>query len=54
MTSFLPAGSGGQGGSAATQLKDLMEGVETLKAERAVIDSELRNMNIDMKVVPSY
>ena len=50
LTSFLPAGSGGQGGSAAARLKELMESVETLKAERAVIDSELRNTNVDIKV----
>jgi len=28
-----------------------MESVETLKAERAVIDSELRNTTVDMKVI---
>jgi len=49
LASFLPAGAGGQGGSAAARLKDLMESVETLKAERAVIDSELRNTNVDIK-----
>jgi len=51
MIAFLPQGAGGQGGSASTQLKQLMEQVETLRAERAVIDSELRNANVDMKSV---
>ena len=32
-------------------MKSLMESVETLKAERAVIDSELRNTTVDMKVI---
>ena len=31
------------------RLKELMEEVETLKAERAVIESELKNTNPDMQ-----
>jgi len=49
MVAFLPQGAAGQGGSAALQLKELMEQVETLKAERAVVDTEIRNTNVDMK-----
>jgi len=49
MMAFLPQGAGGAGGSAATRLKELMENVETLKAERSVMESELRNTNVDMK-----
>ena len=33
------------------RLKELMEEVETLKAERAVIESELKNTNPDMQTV---
>lgn len=51
LNSSLPAGAGGAGGTAAQRLKVLMESVETLKAERAVIDSEIRGTNPDMKSV---
>lgn len=47
----LPKGAGGSGGSSTKRLKELMEEVETLKAERAVIESELRGTNPDMKSV---
>ena len=33
------------------RLKELMEEVETLKAERAVIESELKNTNPDMQTL---
>ena len=47
----LPSGAGGSGGSTTNRLKELMEEVETLKAERAVIESELKGTNPDMKTV---
>lgn len=48
----LPQGSsGGGGGSSTARLKELMEEVETLKAERAVVESELKTTNPDMKTV---
>ena len=47
----LPSGAGGSGGSSTSRLKALMEEVETLKAERAVIESELKGTNPDMKTV---
>jgi len=47
----LPSGAGGSGGSNTNRLKELMEQVETLKAERAVIESELKGTNPDMKSV---
>jgi len=47
----LPSGAGGSGGSSTSRLKELMEEVETLKAERAVIESELKGTNPDMKTV---
>jgi len=47
----LPSGAGGTGGSTTNRLKELMEEVETLKAERAVIESELKGTNPDMKTV---
>merc|ERR1712107_277029 len=49
VASQLPQGSSGSGGSSTARLKELMEEVETLKAERAVIDSELKNTNPDMQ-----
>jgi programmed cell death 6-interacting protein len=45
----LPQGSSGSGGSSTSRLKELMEEVETLKAERAVIESELKSTNPDMQ-----
>jgi programmed cell death 6-interacting protein len=45
----LPQGSSGSGGSSTNRLKELMEEVETLKAERAVIESELKSTNPDMQ-----
>jgi len=51
MAAFIPQGAGGAGGTAAKRLKSLMEDVETLKATRAVVDSEIRGVNIDMKTV---
>jgi hypothetical protein len=47
----LPRGSSGSGGSSTARLKELMEEVETLKAERAVMESELRGTNPDMQSV---
>ena len=47
----LPSGAGGSGGSSTSRLKELMEEVETLKAERTVIESELKGTNPDMKTV---
>jgi len=49
LASQLPQGSGGSGGSSTARLKELMEEVETLKAERQVIESELKGTNPDMK-----
>lgn len=48
MMSVLPAGAGGGGGPATTQLKQLMEQVDTIRAERQVIESELKTANPDM------
>lgn len=47
----VPQGSSGDvaNSSAATTLRQLMEEVETIKAERDVIESELKNTNFDMK-----
>ena len=47
----LPSGAGGSGGNTTNRLKELMEDVETLKAERQVIESELKSTNPDMKTV---
>ena len=51
LAQMLPSGSGGGGGSTTGRLKELMEEVETLKAERSVIESELKSTNPDMKTV---
>merc|ERR550525_931885 len=52
LLSLLPSGSSGSGGgSSAARLKQLMEDVETLKAERSVVESELKGTNPDMKPV---
>ena len=48
---ILQGGGGGGGGSAAGKLMELMEAVETLKAERSVVESELKTTNPDMKEV---
>ncbi|RZC42803.1 BRO1, ALIX LYPXL bnd, FUN14, DUF3824 and/or DUF1204 domain containing protein [Asbolus verrucosus] len=47
----VPQGSSGNvtNSSAVTTLRQLMEEVETIKAERDVIESELKNTNFDMK-----
>jgi len=47
----LPSGAGGSGGSTTNRLKELMEEVETLKAERSVIESELKGTNPDIKTI---
>ena len=47
----LPQGAGGAGGNTTGRLKELMEEVETLRAERAAIESELKSTNPDMKSV---
>jgi len=52
LLSLLPSGSSGSGGgSSAARLKQLMEDVETVKAERSVVESELKGTNPDMKAV---
>ena len=52
LLSFLPSGSSGAGGgSSAPRLKQLMEDVETVRAERSVSESELKSTNPDMKAV---
>ena len=52
LLSALPSGqSGAGGGSTAARLKQLMEDVETVKAERLVSESELKSTNPDMKTV---
>lgn len=52
LLSLLPSGSSGSGGgSAAARLSQLMEDVETLRAERSVVESELKGTNPDMKPV---
>lgn len=46
----IPAGSGSVNcGPAVTQLRSLMEAVETIKSERDVIESELKSATVDMK-----
>ncbi|XP_049798045.1 programmed cell death 6-interacting protein isoform X2 [Schistocerca nitens] len=46
----VPAGGGGSGGSAATaRLRVLIEQVETIKAERDVVEQELRSATVDMR-----
>lgn len=49
--SALPSGSGGNVAncSSAQRLRQLMESVETVKAERDAIESELKSATIDMK-----
>jgi len=47
----LPSGAGGAGGSTTARLKQLMEQVDTLKAERSVVEAELKSANPDMKAV---
>ena len=47
----LPQGAGGAGGNTTGRLKELMEEVETLRAERAAIESELKSTSPDMKAV---
>merc|ERR1719330_1670374 len=47
----LPQGAGGAGGNTTGRLKELMEEVETLRAERAAIESELKGTSPDMKAV---
>ncbi|XP_034935914.1 programmed cell death 6-interacting protein [Chelonus insularis] len=49
LTSAIPSGSAVQESSAVVQLRKLMEDVETLKAERDVIESELKSATTDMK-----
>ena len=50
MENTLPSGSNQvKGGPTATKLKSLCEDVETLKAERQVIESEIKGSNPDMK-----
>ena len=52
LLSFLPSGSSGAGGgSSAPRLKQLMEDVETARAERSVIESGLKSTNPDVKTV---
>lgn len=46
----IPSGSGSVGSSpAVTKLRSLMDAVETIKAERDVIESELKSATVDMK-----
>ncbi|XP_076302882.1 programmed cell death 6-interacting protein-like protein AliX [Lasioglossum baleicum] len=45
----VPTGSAVQESNTVTQLRKLMEDVETLKTERDVIESELKSTTIDMK-----
>jgi programmed cell death 6-interacting protein len=49
----VPQGSSGNvtNSSAVTALRQLMEEVETIKAERDAIESELKDTNFDMKSV---
>ena len=49
LAAAVPAGSGGGSGPAATRLKELMESVDTVRAEREVIESEVKAVNPDMK-----
>lgn len=53
LQSVIPSGGGQnmKGSPNVTKLKGLMEDVETLKAERQVIESELKAPKIDMKTV---
>ncbi|XP_066603729.1 programmed cell death 6-interacting protein isoform X2 [Prorops nasuta] len=45
----VPTGSAVQESGVVSQLRKLMEDVETLKAERDVIESELKSVTVDMK-----
>ena len=51
----VPSGGGGggavQGSPTVAKLRQLMEAVETIKAERQVIESELKDTKVDMKPV---
>ncbi|KAK2582526.1 hypothetical protein KPH14_004820 [Odynerus spinipes] len=49
LVTAVPSGSAVQESSVVLQLRKLMEDVETLKAERDVIESELKSATIDMK-----
>ncbi|XP_012281249.1 programmed cell death 6-interacting protein isoform X2 [Orussus abietinus] len=49
LANAIPAGSGVQESNVVTNLRRLMEEVETLKAERDVIENELKSTTIDMK-----
>ncbi|XP_012269159.2 programmed cell death 6-interacting protein [Athalia rosae] len=49
LSNTVPAGSALQESGAVSQLRKLMEDVETLKAERDVIESELKSVTTDMK-----
>ncbi|XP_011303254.1 programmed cell death 6-interacting protein [Fopius arisanus] len=51
LSSAVPSGSALQDSNAVSQLQKLMEEVETLKAERDVIESELKSATADMKSV---
>lgn len=49
LSSVIPSGSAVQESSVVLQLRKLMDNVETLKAERDVIESELTSATADMK-----
>ncbi|XP_044599221.1 programmed cell death 6-interacting protein [Cotesia glomerata] len=49
LASAIPSGSAVQESGVVIQLRKLMEDVETLKAERDVIESELKSPTVDMK-----
>lgn len=49
LASAIPSGSAVQESHVVMQLRKLMEDVETLKAERDVIESELKSATTDMK-----
>lgn len=51
MTSACPSGGGANvsGCASVQQLRHLMESVETIKAEREVIESEIKSATVDMK-----
>ncbi|XP_043268498.1 programmed cell death 6-interacting protein [Venturia canescens] len=49
LNSAVPTGSAVQESQSVIRLRQLMESVETLKAERDVIESELKSATIDMK-----
>lgn len=51
LASAIPSGSALKESHSVTQLQKLMEDVETLKAERDVIESELKSATADMKSV---